>query len=75
MLTRYIHNAWFWIAEKLGFVVSRVVLGITFIVILLPVAALSSLFRKDFMMLKKREHSYFRDRDHVFKPEDLQDPW
>ncbi len=75
LLTRYIHIAWFWIAEKLGFVVSRIILGITFLVILMPVAALSKLFRKDFMMLKKREKSYYHERDHLFSADDMKDPW
>lgn len=75
LFSRYIHTAWFWIAEKLGFVVSRIVLGLTFLLILLPVAALSKLFRKDFMMLKKRDKSYYHDRNHVFSPDDMKNPW
>ena len=33
---RVIHNVWFWIAEKLGYVMSRVILGARFVIILCP---------------------------------------
>jgi hypothetical protein len=74
-LTAWIHTAWFWIAEKLGWVMSKVILGITFLLILVPVGALSKVFRKDMMMLKKRKDSYYRERDHVYEAGDMRDPW
>jgi hypothetical protein len=74
-LSSYIHKAWFWIAEKLGYVMSRLILGITFLFILLPVGALSKVFRKDILMLKKRKDSYYRKRDHVYTANDMRDPW
>ncbi len=75
ILTRYIHIAWFWLADKLGFVMSRLILGVTFLVILLPFGALSKVFRKDFLMLKRKNSSYYRTRNHSFVPDDLNDPW
>ena len=75
LLTRYIHIAWFLLADKLGFVMSKLIFGITFLVILIPVGTLSKIFRKDFMMLKRRNSSYYRNRNHVFLADDLNDPW
>ena len=46
-----------------------------FLVILIPVGTLSKIFRKDFMMLKRRNSSYYRNRNHVFVADDLNDPW
>lgn len=74
-LTAHIHKFWFWIADKLGFVMSKVILGLTFLLVLLPVGALSRLFRKDIMMLKKRKDSYYRKRNHVYEAQDMRDPW
>ena len=71
----YIHSFWFWIADKMGFVMSKLILGVIFIVFLLPIGALSKLFRKDFMFLKKQQESYFKIRKHLFSSSDLQDPW
>jgi len=74
-LTHWIHLAWFWIAEKLGYVTSKIVLGTLFVVVLLPLALLAKLFRKDFMLLKDRYPSYFVERPHVFQRKDLENPW
>ena len=74
-LTAYIHKAWFWLADKMGFVMSRVILGISYIFILLPVALLAGIFRKDLMMLRKREKTYYHERNHAYEAKDLEDPW
>ena len=74
-LTFAVHTGWFWIAEKMGYVMSRIILGITFLFVLLPVGTAARFFRKDFMMLRKRKDSYYHTRDHVFSRDDLKDPW
>ena len=74
-VTRWIHKAWFWLAKLLGYVMSRIILGILFIVILLPIAMLAKLFRKDIMMLKNSYPSYFVERNHEYEPRDLENPW
>lgn len=70
-----IHTFWFWLADKLGYVMSRVVLGIIFIFIVIPFASLAKLFRKDLMYLNSGRKSYFRKRAHIFVKEDLENPW
>jgi len=74
-LAHWIHKAWFFLADMLGYLMSRFVLGILFIMVLLPVAYMAKLFRKDIMMLKKKYPSYFVDRNMEYQPKDLEKPW
>ncbi len=74
-LAHLTHKAWFFVADLLGYLMSRIVLGILFFMVLLPVAFMAKLFRKDIMMLKKRYPSYFVDRNLEYQPKDLEKPW
>ncbi|HYW96717.1 MAG TPA: SxtJ family membrane protein [Bacteroidales bacterium] len=74
-LAGLIHKGWFKLADLLGYVMSRIVLGTLFFLVLVPVGAMAKLFRKDFMFLEKRNGSYYHERNHLYKPEDFTDPW
>jgi len=74
-LTHWIHKAWFLLAEILGYVMSKVILGILFIVVLLPLALMAKIFRKDILMLKNKYPSYFIERHIMYEPKDLENPW
>lgn len=74
-LTRRIHKGWFWLAQIIGYVMSRAILGTLFLLVLLPIAAIAKLFRKDFMMLKNSYPSYFIERHHEYRRKDLEKPW
>ena len=74
-LSHWIHLAWFKLADILGFIMSKIILGILFIAVLLPVAAMAKIFRKDIMMMKKHYPSYFVDRNITYEPKDLENPW
>lgn len=74
-LTHWIHRAWFALATGLGFVTSRLILGVVFIVVLLPIAMLAKIFRRDLMMLKNNRPTYYVRRSHLFQPGDLENPW
>jgi hypothetical protein len=74
-LNRWIHTGWFFLGEKLGFVVSKVVLGAIFFIVLLPLGLLSRLFRKDMMDLRYRGQSTYHPRNHTYVPEDLENMW
>ena len=74
-MTHYIHVVWFWIGGRLGYVMSKIVLGLIFFLILLPLALLARLFRKDFMLLKSNYPSYFIDRPVIYQRKDLENPW
>lgn len=70
-----IHDLWFMLADLLGYVISRLVLGVAFFMIVMPFGFLARLFRKDLMYLKKGRKSYFRKRRHIFTGNDLVNPW
>jgi hypothetical protein len=74
-LTHWIHRAWFFLADMLGFVMSKVILGTLFFVVLLPVAFVSKIFRKDVLMTRRGYPSYFVEKNIVFEPKDLKNPW
>lgn len=69
--------AWLWLemAEGIGYVVSRILLTIIFYLVLTPLGLLSRLFTKDNLQLKGNRSSYFIERNHRFKPEDLENIW
>jgi hypothetical protein len=74
-LTRWIHKAWFLLADILGYVMSKIILGTLFIFVLIPIALLAKIFRKDIMMVKKDYPSYFVEKHTVYEPKDLENPW
>lgn len=75
---KYVLKVWNKIAHILGFINSRIILSIIYFLILTPIALLSRLFSKDKLQLKKKrkeEHTYFHQRDHIYTPEDFENPW
>lgn len=74
-LREQIHVFWFWIAEKMGYVMSRLLLSIVFFIFLIPFGFLARLFRKDLMFMKKSARSYYKKRNHLYSFEDLENPW
>ncbi len=74
-LSLLVHNGWMKLADALGYVMSRLILGALYFIILVPVGALARLFRNDFMFLGRREDSYYHERNHLYRPEDFTDPW
>lgn len=74
-LSLWIHRGWFFLADNIGFVVSRVILSVAFVVLVIPFGLLSRLFRKDLMCMKGKGESYYIDRKHAFSAEDFENPW
>jgi len=69
---------WLWwkIAHVLGWINTRILLTIVFYLVLLPFAMLYQLFSKDPLAIKwKKDGSAFIKRDHLYQPEDLENPW
>ncbi len=66
--------AWRKFSEGLGWVMSKVVMALIFLLVLVPVATLARMSRKDPLMLKKAE-SYWHKREKWFQKEDLEKMW
>ncbi len=67
---------WIWdkIALILGTVNSKILLTVIFYLFLAPIALLSRIFKKkDELILKKKpDGSYYKERNHTYSPEDLE---
>ena len=74
-LNRWIHVGWLLIGEKMGFVVSKVILGAVFFFVLMPMSLRARLFSKDFMNLKPSSGSGYFQRDHQYCGQDLDEMW
>ena len=67
-----------WIWEKfalvLGTINSKILLTTIFYVFLVPIALLSRLFKKEDVLLlkRKKEGSYYKERNHEYTSEDLE---
>jgi hypothetical protein len=69
-------KGWYKLAEILGAINGRILLSIVFFVVLLPVALLAKIGKKNPLMLKRENgKSVFVDRDHKYTPKDLEQVW
>lgn len=68
---------WLWLkfSELIGHVMSKVMLAIIFFIFLLPLAFINKIFRKDNLSLKKKETSYYTERNHLYIKKDLENTW
>ncbi len=72
----WITTAWMGLAEILGKISSTVVLTLLFFLILFPSALLKKLFGKQGTYVKKKKDgSYFQERNVAFTKEHLENPW
>ena len=71
-------KVWFGLSHVLGTVMSKVILTLTFFVVLTPMGLLRSLLGKDPMRVrqfKQGTDSVFRVRDHTFTAVDVEQPF
>ncbi len=69
-------KGWYKIAEVLGAINGRILLSIVFFLILVPVALLAKLGKKNPLTLKKESRkSVFIDRNHKYTAADLEQVW
>lgn len=74
---RGINWAWMKLAHILGWINSRIILSIVYILVLVPIAFLSRVFKKNSIPLSfdSRIESYYQERNHKFSAKDLENPW
>ena len=75
VLANIIRWTWYKIAELIGAITSRVMLGLIFFLFLTPIAILYRLFKKDQMKQNTQRKTYWVSRDHRYSPKDLENPW
>lgn len=61
--------AWLWIGEKMGAVMSRVILSFVFLFVLTPISLLYRAFGRK---AKEKKASYFVERNHKYSAADLE---
>lgn len=72
----WIHFGWYKLAEGMGFVMSRVMLTIVFFLVVFPMGFLARIMtRKDLLKFKKRNDSYYNERNHLYEPKDMENIW
>lgn len=74
-LARIVAIVWFKLADVLNFVVSKIILGTLFFLILWPVSMLYNLANKDKLRLKRSGRSTWTERNHVYTSGDLKNIW
>ena len=74
-LGRWIAWGWYKLADMLSFVMSKVILGIVYMFVLVPIAALSRLGKKDKLHLRRTSKTLWIDRNHRYGAEDLTNVW
>ncbi|MFA9391773.1 MAG: hypothetical protein ACERKD_18325 [Prolixibacteraceae bacterium] len=74
-LAKLLALAWYKLGDLLGYVVSKVVLGVMFYLLLVPIAFLHNRFNKDTLNLKRKKDSLWSERKHQYTPDDLKNIW
>jgi hypothetical protein len=75
VLAKWIHWAWFKLAEGMGFVMSKVLLSVIFFFFLFPISVIYRIFNKDGLQLKGKAESYWVNRSHRYSGKDLENVW
>ena len=58
-ISRKIEWAWMQLAKVLGYIMPNILLSIVFFLFLFPIALLQRIFKKDPLMLRNRDQTYF----------------
>ncbi len=74
-LGKIIALGWFKLADLLGFVMSKFIMAVIYIVILVPVATLYKLTKKDRLQLRRSPKTKWITREHQYSSDDLKNIW
>ena len=69
--------SWVWLkfAELLGSVMSKIILSIVYFVVLVPIALLHRVIKKNPLNLKRQEGSYYTERNKKYSPKEIENIW
>lgn len=74
-LAKLLAQGWYKLGDLMGFVVSKVVLGIMYYLLLVPIAFFHNLFNKDTLRLKRSSDSFWVTRNRKYEANDLKNTW
>ena len=75
-VNRIIHKGWMFLAEKIGWVSSHIILFILFYLVLSPIAFLRRLIGKNEIVLSdEKKETLFITRKHTYISKDFINPW
>lgn len=75
VIARYIAFGWFKLADGLNFVVSKIILGLVYFVILFPIAFLYKTVGNDKLNLKKKGDTNWVLRNKNYQRTDIENIW
>lgn len=71
----FFHFIWMRIARGLNFIISNLLLGLVFFLVLSPIAFFYRLFNQKKLMTYKNKSTSYSEVDHEITPRDLIHPW
>lgn len=74
-LGKLIALGWYKLAELLNLIMSKLVLSLVYLIILVPVASLQKIWKKDRLQTINNQKSMWVHRDHSYTAEDLKNIW
>ena len=72
---KYITIGWYKLSEAIGFVMQRVLLSIVFYIFLFPIALVAGGSSKKSLKLKKRDESYYDERNLEYDAKSMENIW
>jgi len=72
---RFIHFCWMKLAQALGWVTSKITLTLIFIIVVIPMGWIIRRTGKSSISLTPGSKSYYKDRNHLYEPADLENLW
>lgn len=69
--------SWVWLkfAELLGGVMSKIILSVVYFIILVPMALIQRLTHKNPLFLKRKQGTYYINRNKQYSPKDIENIW
>ena len=75
LFARVVHLSWQKLGHVMGFIMNRVILTVLFYAIVWPLGLIARKTRKSGIDLDDTKVSLYKQRDHLYVPGDLENPW
>lgn len=66
---------WLKLGEVLGSVSSKIILSLIYFLVLVPIAFVAKLTKRDTSFTAAKKETYYHNRTHRFSPRDLENTW